>query len=447
MELFTVKHQINLLSQYFKGDENLFKEVLEKINQDGYTKENEQELKNILINKVFIKCANVIYRDKIKSNISELYSIIRRYESIKQRVIYNEEIGKYKVYPFDLKYNDNYLLGEYNKVFSEVIDKIVSGYNIESSIDEYTKQYKEKLKTFLKKVNEKHIEPYCGNIEFMTGRVKYIVSCIEEILSSDKIDNEIKNKFIEGYNDIKDYINVMEKYPKEDKYKDYEVKERIYKLILKEEEKLSTNMQSIWDKYLTDPKDFKEGEPFKFLIHTLTSGYAETDKLSKACTTLVTEKCMPIPYGNYGYIMEFDASNIGTMCKEDAGSWTMTEYEFINRELPSSWQAYEKVGDIYVWYETNQLSKLILPWNIEKQMVETSEKYYGGALSEHNRYSEIFMQSNKGPLKSKGMFYKNELGLEKIQEHNIKDTPIVEIDLNTYRELNGLPPIENSKVR
>ena len=121
MKTFIVKHQIDSLSQYFKEDENLFKELLDKIEQAGYTKENEQELKNMLINKVFIKCANVIYRDEIKSNVSELYSIIQRYESIRQRVIYNEETEKYKVYPFNLKYDDNYLLGEYSKVFSEVI--------------------------------------------------------------------------------------------------------------------------------------------------------------------------------------------------------------------------------------------------------------------------------------------------------------------------------------
>ena len=55
METFIVKNQLNSLSLYFKEDEDLFKEISNKIEQEGYTKKNEQELKDLLINKVFIK--------------------------------------------------------------------------------------------------------------------------------------------------------------------------------------------------------------------------------------------------------------------------------------------------------------------------------------------------------------------------------------------------------
>ena len=169
------------------------------------------------------------------------------------------------------------------------------------------------------------------------------------------------------------------------------------------------------------PSAIISGTPYKFLVSVLTKGYVKSNNLTKLCCTLVTDKCMPIPFGDYGYIVPFDINSLGTICTSDAGSWKINADDFINRNFISEWQLYEKCGDEYVYYETPELSKLILPWNLEKTMLENNNNNLYGS-----RYSEIFLENSNGNIKTNGMFALNQEKYDLINSYN--DLPKILFD-------------------
>lgn len=326
------------------------------------------------------------------------------------RVKYNQENDSYKVYP-DFKIVDNSFGLNYKEELRYILDIYFSH---DKSIAEIFDTVKEMLNQEAdKKINDIKngtLEPYCGDVNFMRERSKYILECIEKIILSENVDDTIKVQFKQHYSSIKELVSgiivnseMLDSSFNSSKYDIYDKIEENYKRVLQYEELLSNFMQPIWDDYLTNALQYNQGEPFRFMTHTFTGGYIADNKMNKACCTLITNECMPIPFGNYGYIMEFDIRKIGTMCNEDAGSWLTSKDEFIERLFPDSWQMYEKIENNYVWYEYPKLSKLILPWDMESEMYKNNE-------NRHTRYTEIFMKSTDEPLISTAFFAINEAG-------------------------------------
>lgn len=427
---------------YFSYEKDLLEPILYSFLQDGYSKNLEAELRSILINKLFVEYYRLWTTDEknIKYYIAKLCHNIYKSISFNDRIVFNEEKETYKIYPQDVnKEFEKISRKRCNEEISVIIDRLLSSNDsLDVIFGDLTNSYELKTESTKAKIKDSEFEPYCGEISFMINRCKFILLSVEKLLASDLVNEINKTEFREFYPHLKKMVMQMIETSQSlmDEYSKYDSIEESYKIIIDSENKLSKNMQSIWNEYLTDPKDFVSGEFFRFLSHSLSGEYVDADKFNKVCCTLITDKCMPIPYGNYGYIMSFDAEKISTICASDAGSWIISRDKFIENNFVSSWQFYEKVGEDCVYYENPNLSKFVLPWDIETEMINVNTKHYGDPLpvDHHGFYSEIFMQKGSTPI---AMFAKNEAGLISIKDSN-NSLPIIYIDINVYREKNGL---------
>ena len=389
-----------------------------------------------MINNVFSDCRVYIPRETIKANIGEFYLNIRQLYNIEDKVFYDSEKNSYKVIPYKESVHEyNLNLIEKNETYKLVDALFTSADDISVIVNNYTNEYKDKLKSTKELLKKEKLEPYYGSIEFMVDRSNYIFSCLEEILNSDKLDDTTKKIFVPFYNNAKQLIgkldiNTNDSIDYQDKYL---MIEQTYLQVLNVENEASPYMEHIWKSYLTNPENYSEMGEYHFLAHCVSAGHVEEDKLSKVCTTLITDKCSPIPpYGDFGYIMDFSMDQITTMSTEDCGSWVLDKQKFVDDGLITSWQFSEKVdNDNCVFYEYPCVSKLILPWNIEKQMFDNNMNYNGETLGpKATLYSEIFMRRSDKPLKVLAFFAMSDEGLKKIKEINaILDEPKPIIDL------------------
>ena len=372
--------------------------------------------------------------NRVYSNvIGDFYFYLNEAQSLNYRL---ELVGdKYKLYPSmdDSRYELNDSCKKYaDSVLDEIIEKsIITGKPLILSMGSYTDKYMSEIEETKKKVLSRGLLPYPGDFDFLRKRIQFITERVFAVIQSDSVDSPIKSDFVQMYpklsnlNEIALQINT-EPYS-HDKYNRLE---RVYEKVLEIEGKLAIHMNDIWKNYLTDIKDFVPGNPFRFLVHS-TNHYANPNNINKLCCTLVTNNCMPIPYGDFGYVVDFDSSCIDTMSMEDAGSWVITEEEFINRGFPSKWQLYNEKDGKFVWYEHSNLSSLILPWEMEQKMIELNNKYHGSALgAKSNTYSEIFMYSGQKPLPIMGFFAKDEKGYQELL-NNTNEKPII-LDYHDY---------------
>ena len=394
----------------------------------------ESDLKASIINDILKFYMFYSDGNELNNFIYELYLGIDKAMHL-SRVKYNQETDSYKVYP-NFNLNDDIFGINYKEELKYILDIYFSH---DKGIYELFSIVKETLNkesnVMINDIKNRTLKLYCGNTGFMMERSKYILECIEKILLSENVNDSIKNQFKKCYSIIKDLVSgiivnceMLNDSLDSEKYELYDEIEEKYKLVLQYEELLSDSMQVIWDDYLTNVLQYNQGEPFRFITHTLTGGYVADNEMNKACCTLVTNECIPIPFGDYGYIMEFDIKNIGTMCNEDAGSWLTSKDEFIERLFPDRWQMYEMIGDKYVWYEYPKLCKLILPWDMERQMYKQNQ-------NGNVRYTEIIMKSTDKPLISSAFFAINEDGkksVKKIISENNIEKPLLCLNQYSY---------------
>ena len=181
------------------------------------------------------------------------------------------------------------------------------------------------------------------------------------------------------------------------------------------EEKLKYISQKIW-------KSFFENND-GMLIHKLTGGIIESDKMDKICTSFSSKNAgfVPAYSSNVGYCYDFDIDNVLALCKEDVGSWRVDKEEFIRRGFPSRWQ-YDGSG---IWYEYGYNSILFSPEYIEQQVLSSGQ------------FAEIVLDNKNKKNKLKFAYYTDDATdyeVEKITE--VANKQNIEVKLLCYSKEN-----------
>lgn len=376
----------------------------------------------ITINKIEMEGADADFEHGFELHPHEkLLAEIENYEKYHAR-LKEKENGRIEVYPWLVQKEtlESAADKEYLKISEEFFTTKKS---IEEILEERTTALSSKNKMIKSRFMQCSIEPYYGTPKFICERSQYILQCMEAIIAEQKVkpeNKELTKQLIDEARTIVRKIveceTSLSTRQENDKYE--EMKMNFEKLLLFED-RISKDVEQIWSEFLTKPEEYEEGKRFAFLVHAYTGEMVGADRLEKCCCTLVTDKCMPIPYGNTGIICDFKAPNIGTMCIEDAGSWSISQEEFFERGICVNWQFAENSGSgkNKVYYENPKISKLILPTTMEKEMLNKNiavrAKNAKGA--EFIGYTEIYMVKgeNNQEIPIQEMFYTNENGKAK----------------------------------
>ena len=190
--------------------------------------------------------------------------------------------------------------------------------------------------------------------------------------------------------------------------------EDIFLKILEFERSLEPYAKQKWAEFLTNPINH-DSSHYAYLAHTFTGGEVDPSKMHKVCTSLLTENIQTI--GEFGLLFGAD-NNFDECCCEDAGSWEISKDEYIDRDLLKNWQ-YPSTEDNTLFYEFENVSKILLPQDIESSVLE------GGIVT----YSEIVLTGNVHPI---GVFYTDKCkDIEKAKQYAEKyNLPLIHITPN-----------------
>jgi len=413
-----------------------------------------QQASNIYEEKILKPNNEIPQYGSLKPKLSEeLYysinSLCRYYTKLEK-----SPEGTYKMYPIeDEEFSVSKYYEELHKISCEYFKTDLDETELmKNSLEEYKFRQKVLKNDFM----NNNFEPYYGTPQFMSERAEYIIECLEKIINDNNINEKNKESALRLYprakelltelNNKANIINNGDKNFYKDVYKKIELDYIRIKTI---EDIVSKDVQQIWEEFLTEPKNFKQGEHFAFLVHTFTNGEVKSKDITKICCTLATDKCMPIPYGDYGIICNPTMDQISTMCICDAGSWVISKEKFFDDEMPTSWQFAEELGyvDSKIFYEEPRISKLILPTTMENEIIETNLKINGEYLNYTKApcYSEIFIINNEHDLNVPAMFSLNGKAQEKVgalQKEEGFPNICINLDINDARKMHGLAPLD-----
>lgn len=380
---------------------------------------------------------NVSRDGKGYSILEELINSDYNYFKLENRIIKKDNI--YKLYSYDVDKEYESLV---NSRFFAILSKFVysdTNVTFEDFLKNEIELSKQSLESLMNNVKKCGLLPYYGTPEYMSGRCNTILKCIKRIIEVEYIDEETKNIFREAYHKLnifleKNYNNDLSEYAY------YTMIEKIYLYFLQMEDELKKYIVPIWQNYLTNPLEFNSGGEFRFILHALSDGYVEDNKMNKACCSLVTNNVIPNIYGNYGYVFEFDNDNVSTIGLCDVGSWKITLDQFVERLCPSTWQLCEESNNKhdskeYVFYEESDRSTLILPEDVEEYMISNNTKRNGDAFTNAD-YSEIYLKTSIKPLKATAMFAFDKEGYEVISNIN-NGLPKILIDKELYKDISS----------
>ena len=363
---------------------------------------------------------------------ANLFKEIRKY-AIAQTRLKELTNGDIEIYPWKVEKEKLSKIAdsEYLKISERLL---TTDSDINKAFEESLSNFSNKNKTIENRFLKSNIVPYYGSPEFIAERSEYILECMERIISEKEVKEEHKEKTKEIINEAKFVLNKIENCKERINIRNddrtYDEMKKHFEKLLSFENIISEDVEKIWNEFLTKPEDYKEGERFAFLAHTYTKGVVGADKMNKCCCTLVTDKCMPIPYGNMGIICGYNKANISTMCTGDAGSWVIDKKRLLERGIPVGWQFAEAAGDSdnRVFYEYSKISKLILPTTMEKEMIENNLSFRGKfeGANNYRGYTEVFMvkgeNGEKIPIQE--LFFTDEQGREKANKVKGNHNPL-----------------------
>lgn len=433
-EFEALLNELNQLSgSYITTQNNSFINKIFTLFRTRFVKQNEPiidiEKYNEIKNKVIKLYADKILKEKFIKQLetrnkdfrnygskNAFFTQFEKYQNEKIRLKANSN-GKIDIFPWKIEEND--IKSSLNEEVLKISEIFFSN-NIteEEAINQRTTYLKQKNEAVRNTFLKSDIEPYYGTPEFICERSEYILECMNKIISDKEVKEENKITTRQYIEEARKIVTEIKKYKEDlENDRDYDKYSKLkanFEKLLSFENMISKDIEQIWNEFLTDPKEYKEGEPYAFLVHAYSEKINELRPMNKCCCTLVTEKCMPIPYGDYGVICGFNSANIGTMCTEDAGSWTCSKEEFFDRDMPRTWQFAEDVGDKgeKVWYENARVSKLILPTTMEKEMIDNNIRSNG-----YEEYTEIFMSKGKNGenIPVQELFYTKQSGKNKTE--------------------------------
>lgn len=352
--------------------ENIFQKLLKRdITPEVFNKAYNEILDEILQ----LELKRFPYTDYVSNEpYTRLSETISRYSRITICTEIKDNVFKY--YPITIDECTSKTL--YSNVIKDLIKiHIETDRSIESLIEKSIVDYNKYLENYKVVLKNTVMVPYYGTPTYIVRHSKYILDSAKKLnVDTTKLEDLIQK--LEAFN--KTYPNVSkddfcESYPYfNEEYKiAYRNLEEVYLQVLKIEEALMCINEQRWQSYLTNPVNHDDTN-FKYLIHAFTEGVVPPNKMRKACTTLVTNSLLAIPYGTFGLIYDFNKEAIDTICTEDAGSWIVTKEEFLDRELPLGIQL-QHPNTSSIFYEYENTSKLVTPEEVENAGVRNNLKY------------------------------------------------------------------------
>jgi len=194
------------------------------------------------------------------------------------------------------------------------------------------------------------------------------------------------------------------------------------------ETKLRPISDKIWTSSITNPENFKSGEPFMFIVHNVSKTDMETTDINehsarsgRISASLITDKEMGV-YGShkYGFIYPNDSRIITSGYKD------LYSYET------------QKEGN---YYQNNNNSMLVTPQAIESYSANLNVQENGKILNNDNAniYNEVLLDSTNG-LKPVGIycitFGEKELSYDYMSAKKLAEQsglPLIDIDISLYR--------------
>lgn len=373
---------------------------------------------------------------------THLSEIISRFNNVIMCTEINGDTFKY--YPITIDEDTSKTL--YCNVLKDIIKTYIeTGEFIEFLIDKRIEEYNRSLENYMNVLKGINMKPYYGTPAYIIKHSKYILESAKK-LSVDTNELEGLVRKLEDFNIV--YPNVgsnYEKYPyfTEDYKIAYRNLEETYLQVLEIEKALMPINEQMWQAYLTNPNNHDDTN-FKYLIHVFTGGFVPPDKMQKACSTLVTDSLLCIPYGTFGLIYDFNREAVETICTEDVGSWLVTKEDFLDRFLPTRMQLqHPEATSVFYEYEKN--SKLVTPEEVEKVGINNNLKYNNNQPLTYDRsiYTEIFLNSK---AKTCGVFYTDDCkNIQEVIEYAEKyNLPVVHLSLKKLRLINQRKQMVNT---
>ncbi len=373
----------------------VYQKTLSILNTEGLEKDLSYDMKQI-----FIGTFKTSHDDTRSNTIYELDRVLETYINL-FRVEKNED-NSYVVYPKlkETPTKDDLLMFyclKKNMNTQEIIDYL-----------------KPKNKAFKEELKQGKIEPYYGNSRYLILHTKAIYDAIE--LLSKRNDIENKGLVLKTQKSVEELLLNMTKtanleytddtfrqmkYSTKDvllEKEQYDTLRNLYTKVLEKEDNLIDISSKIWKDYET----YEGG----LLIHQLTGAMVESYKMNKICTSFYSEQAkVLINYHNTntGYAYPMDINHIFTICEEDVGSWTITKEDFIDRDLPSSWQLDGKG----IRYEYPYNTRLFPPEYIENK------------VKNNDSFAEIIIDNKNDKVKPSFCFYTENASLD--QKERITD--------------------------
>ena len=223
------------------------------------------------------------------------------------------------------------------------------------------------------------------------GLVKEALSSTYSLLSS-MLDSVGLEESEETYKKLDDFSFEISLHKEQyDQLRDSYIK------VLEQENRLMDVSNKIWQNYSATNNGV--------LIHQLTQGMVESDRMDKICTSFYSTNANIITNysnANTGYAYPMDMNNVLEVCEDDVGSWRVTKEEFIERAVPDRWQ----LDGTNIWYENPYQSKLFPPEYIEQQVINS------------NRFAEIIIDNRSKKVRPLYCFYTADATEEQINEIN-----------------------------
>lgn len=251
----------------------------------------------------------------------------------------------------------------------------------------------------------------------LSQRSKIVCEAIQQIFENPEIRKNLSNADL--YNLYGSYYQISN-YIKSNALTD--------EVLLNIETKLQYISNKIWASFITNPDNYKSGEPFMFIVHNVSKTDMETTDINEHITrsgrvsaSLITDKEMGV-YGahKYGFIYPND-SKIVTAGYKDLYSYETKEEG--------------------IFYQNSNNSMLITPQAMENYSTNLCIQENGKKLNNDNAniYNEVLLDSTNG-LKPVGIycitFGEKELSYDYESAKKLAEQtglPLIDIDISLYR--------------
>lgn len=251
----------------------------------------------------------------------------------------------------------------------------------------------------------------------LSQRSKIVCEAIQQLFESIEIRKNLSN--VDLYNLYNSYYQISN-YIKSDVLTD--------EILADIETKLQYISNKIWASSITNPENYKSGEPFMFIVHNVSKTDMETTNINghaardgRISVSLITDKEMGV-YGahKYGFIYPNDSKIITAGYKDLYSYETKEEGRFC---------------------QNSNNSKLIPPQAIENYSANLCIQQNGKNLNSDkaNIYNEILLDSTNG-LKPVGIycitFGEKELSYDYESAKKLAEQtglPLIDIDISLYR--------------